>query len=271
MTFDWFVLVAQLINFAVLLVLLRLFLYRPIQNVIAQREERIMAVQAEAEAARADAHAAREGVRREREALEEELRLRRADAAREGKLERERRLELVELELAEARAAAERALERDRNELVMELTQRTSQLVVTELRRALAQLADTRLEAETVTVMKRRVSELDDATRTELREAAAGEEIVITTAFPVTADVKTQLSAIAAELAAEPITPSFEVDPALIFGAVMRFGAYRVGWEAEGFVHDLERALTARSERSTALGAEVDETHASELDGSSAP
>lgn len=268
MTFDWFTLVAQLVNFAILLVLLRLFLYRPIQNVITQREERIMSVQAEAEAAREEARAAVESVRREREELEEELRQRRADAASESERERERRLALVERELAEARAAAERALERDRSELVAELTLRTSQLVVTELRRALVQLADTRLEAETVAVMKRRVAELDDATRSELRAAAAGEEIVIATAFPVTADLADELTAIAAGLAGEAITPRFEVDPTLIFGAAMRFGSYRVGWEAEGFAHELERALAARSERPVAAAERVSEAPASELDGS---
>lgn len=268
MTFDWFILVAQLVNFAILLVLLRLFLYRPIQGVIAQREERIMAVQAEAEAARAEARAAGEGVRRERDELEEELRQRRADAARELDRERERRLTQVESELAEARASAERALERDRSELVAELTRHTSQLVVTELRRALTQLADTRLEAEAVAVMRRRASELDEAKRAELREASVGEVVVISTAFPVAADLEAELSAIAADLAGEAVAPRFEVDPALIFGVAMRFGSYRVGWEAEGFAHELERALAAHSEGAAAGASETKEELPSELDGS---
>lgn len=268
MTFDWFTLVAQLVNFAILLVLLRLFLYQPIQNVIAQREERIMAVQAEAASAREEARAAVDSVRREREALEEELRQRRAEAARDSELERERRLGLVEQELSEARAAAERALERDRSELVTELTQRTSQLVVGELRRALTQLADTQLETETVAVMRRRVSELDDATLAALREAATGDEVIVTTAFPVTSELKAELTAVVSELAVAAITPRFEVDKNLIFGATIRFGPYRVGWEAEGFAHDLERALALRSERAAGSAQGSSEADAGETDGS---
>ncbi len=268
MTFDWFTLVAQLVNFAILVVLLRLFLYRPIQNVLAQREERIMAVQAEAEAARKEARAAVEGVRRDRDELEEELRERRAEAGRELERERERRLSQVERELAEARASAERALERDRSELVTELTRHTSQLVVGELRRALDQLADARLEVEAVEVMKRRAAELDEATRAELREASVGEEVVITTAFPVAADLEAELTSIAADLAGQPVTPRFEVDQSLIFGIAMRFGSYRVGWEAEGFAHELERALAARSEGVAASVGGVPAVPSSDLDGS---
>lgn len=254
MTFDWFVLAAQLLNFAVLLVLLRIFLYRPVLSVLAQREERVMAVQAEADAAREEAEAVREGVLAEREALEAEFRRQRAKEAAELSRERERRLSEVERELASARAAAKGALERDHRELVAELTRHTSRLVVAELRRALTGLADARLEAKTVAVLRRRVTELDDATRAALREASADNEVLIYTAFQLPPGARADLTAVATELAGRAVEPRFDVDPRLIFGAVIQVGAYRVGWEAEGFADELERALLAKSD---ATGGEV--------------
>ena len=41
MTFDLFTLVAQIVNFVVLLVLLRVFLYGPVRRVMQRREQRI--------------------------------------------------------------------------------------------------------------------------------------------------------------------------------------------------------------------------------------
>lgn len=246
MTFDWFTLVAQLVNFGILLLLLRLFLYGPIQRVIAQREERLMAVQADAAAAKEQARLDAEAVRREREALGAEAREHRADLARALAREREQRMSEVEDELNEARANAARRLERDGADLVIALTRRTSEIVVAELRRALSQIADATLEAAAVDVMKRLLGDLDEATRASLRDASVGQQVVITTAFPTTESLKAELSAIAVQASGASIAPTFEVDPALIFGVAMRFGSYRVAWGAEGFVAELERALAER-------------------------
>ena len=57
MTIDAFTLVAQVVNFALLLVLLRVFLFRPIQGVMREREGRIARAYAEAHEARTEAEA----------------------------------------------------------------------------------------------------------------------------------------------------------------------------------------------------------------------
>jgi len=74
MTIDWFTLLAQLFNFALLLVLLRVFLYRPVLATMRRREELAMSalqgareLQAEAEAQRRELEAAREREERERQ------------------------------------------------------------------------------------------------------------------------------------------------------------------------------------------------------------
>lgn len=247
MTFDWFTLIAQLVNFGILLLLLRLFLYKPIQGVIAQREDRLMAVQADAEEAKQQARLDAEAVRREREALEAESRELRADLAHQLEREREKRMSEVEGELIEARAAAARRLERDGADLVIELTRRTSEMVVAELRRALSQVADTDLESAAAAEMRKRLAELDEATRASLRESSVGRPVEIITAFPVDEELEAELTAMATELSGASAAPRFEVDPTLIFGVAMRFGSYRVAWAAENFVSELERALASRT------------------------
>ena len=41
MNIDWFTLSAQIVNFLILLVLLRKFLYGPLRNVMQKREEKV--------------------------------------------------------------------------------------------------------------------------------------------------------------------------------------------------------------------------------------
>jgi F-type H+-transporting ATPase subunit b len=53
--FDWFTIIAQIFNFLILMFLLRRFLYRPILNAMAAREERIAKLLEEAERKRREA------------------------------------------------------------------------------------------------------------------------------------------------------------------------------------------------------------------------
>ncbi|MDZ7834442.1 MAG: hypothetical protein U5K84_02980 [Alkalibacterium sp.] len=50
MTISWFEIIAQIINFFIILYILQKFLYKPVMNVMAQRQERIQKAQIEADA-----------------------------------------------------------------------------------------------------------------------------------------------------------------------------------------------------------------------------
>ena len=60
MLIDWFTVIAQVINFLVLVVLLKRFLYKPILDAIDQREKRIASALAEADAQKVEAKKERE-------------------------------------------------------------------------------------------------------------------------------------------------------------------------------------------------------------------
>ena len=52
MLIDWFTFIAQVVNFLILMLLLKRFLYRPILSAIDAREQRIVAQIADADAQR---------------------------------------------------------------------------------------------------------------------------------------------------------------------------------------------------------------------------
>ena len=52
MEIDWFTVIAQVINFLILVWLLKRFLYKPVLNAIAEREKKIAAQLSDAEAKR---------------------------------------------------------------------------------------------------------------------------------------------------------------------------------------------------------------------------
>lgn len=127
-------LIAQIINFLVIMFLLRMFLYEPILNLLAQRRERIRESLNAAEAARAEVQASNQRV-------EEEV----AKARREGQEIIARAREAAERQAAEivaqSRVQAEAEAARLRDEVAYERQQMVSELrgQVAELSLAIAQ------------------------------------------------------------------------------------------------------------------------------------
>ena len=235
MTFDLFTLAAQIVNFAILLVLLRIFLYRPVRRVMHERERRIAETREQASQAREEArrekerleqeHEAWHGERRERErALEEEL----ADR-------RERRLDDVEEEIASARAAMADALARDRDETLARLRRRSQELLEAELRRALAELADASLERQALATFQGRVLDLPDDDRAALREAAADGPVTVATSFALDDDAEGELVSTVRDLLGDDVEVAFERDADLGFGVTLRLGGLRVAWTADAY------------------------------------
>lgn len=249
MGIDLFTLIAQIVNFVVLLVLLRVFLYRPIQRVMRQREQRIADEHAAAEEAREEAEARAEELRRERETFEEERRERLAEVEREAEELREERLAEVREEAGEARERWREALERERDELAGEVREGAAAVLTDALERGWRELADEELQTRALEVFAGKLRELDEEERTALADRARAGDLAFATAFEATDEQReTLLRAVREALLGddEDAAPEaeFERDPELIAGVTLRAGDLRVGWTVRARLDDLERAWT---------------------------
>ena len=72
MLIDWFTVGAQVVNFLILVWLLKRFLYRPILDAIDAREKRIARELADADATKAEAQKERDEFRHKNEAFEQQ-------------------------------------------------------------------------------------------------------------------------------------------------------------------------------------------------------
>lgn len=243
MTFDLFTLAAQIVNFAILLVLLRVFLYGPVRDVMRRRERRIAEDREAAREAREEAEREKERLEREREELDRRRRQRERELDDEIAERREARLQEVERDAREARHALADAIEQERDAAIATLRRRSADLLAEELRRALHELADASLEREAVRVFRERLAELDDARVEELRRAREDGEVRIATAFAPEQELRDELVGAVRELLDDDVEPAFERDPALGFGVALQVGGVRVGWSAHGYAEGLDEAF----------------------------
>ena len=137
MLIDWFTVAAQVVNFLILVWLLKRFLYRPILDAIDAREKRIAAELADADAKKAEARKERDEFQHKNEAFEQQRAALLSQATEEAKAERQRLLD-------EARQAADalsakrmQTLSNDTHNLNQAIRRRTQQEVFAIARKAL--------------------------------------------------------------------------------------------------------------------------------------
>lgn len=241
MTIDWFTLAAQLFNFVLLLVLLRVFLYRPVLNVMAERERRATAPLHEARRLAAEAAAEREALRRERAAFERERAERLAAVVREAEEKREQQLEAVERKMAEIRLAAAEAVKRDVGRVADELRARLSDLVVDEVRQTLAAIAGAELDEPAWARFEEHLRALPAEQRAKLAAAARGGVRVVTPRPLPAASADAARSALAELLGADDVR--FATDPDLLLGVALEAGGLRLDGTAVARLAALERSF----------------------------
>jgi F-type H+-transporting ATPase subunit b len=239
---DWFTIVAQIVNFVILVLLLRRFLYRPIVRAMEEREAAIASRVEEAERREREAEEEAKTWRLKNEELEglrDELL---HEAGQEAEEWRRELMQQARREVAGSRARWEQAIEEEQEAFLQELRQRTMWQVHNIARRALADLANTELEAHLADVFIRRLRAdgHEDITRA-LREAQ--EPLVIRTAFPSPPELQHKLREAIVDQAANDVELEFETVPDLVCGIELRAGDYRIAWSLDDYLGSLEQDL----------------------------
>lgn len=143
---DTFTLAAQVLNFLVLVALLRRFLYGPILRVMEERERRLERVRAEGEAALVEARRLADEAVAEARRLDEARAAMLAQAERDAAEHRHRLLDSARREVAEREREWKEDLRRSQDSALRELRPRLAAALENACRRALEDLAGVDLE-----------------------------------------------------------------------------------------------------------------------------
>jgi F-type H+-transporting ATPase subunit b len=260
MLIDWFTVGAQVLNFVILVWLLKRFLYKPILNAIDAREKGIAAELADADAKKAEAKKERDDFEGKNKAFDAERGALLAKAADDAKAEGKRMTEEAQKRAEALRASQESALRADGIRLAGEITRLAVQEVFEIARKALADLATVSLEERMGEVFTRRLRELDPNAKAVLGTAlkASPDPAVVRSTFELPPDQRAAIQNALNEAFSAEIRLRFEAAPGAVCGIELTAGGQKLSWSIAGYLGALENEVGALLKAPAAPAAKAD-------------
>jgi len=258
MLIDWFTVAAQVLNFVVLIWLLKRFLYKPITNAVDAREKHIAAELADAATKRAAAEGEREAFQNKTKVLDEQRSSLLKQASEEAKAEGARLIGVARADADGLRASQAASVRGDRIRLSNEMSRLAKDEVFAIARKALGDLATVSLEERMGEVFTRRLREMEDKYKEGLGAAlrAAVEPAIVRSTFALSAGPRAAIQNALNETFAAEVRVVFETAADSVCGIELAANGYKTGWSIAEYLKSLEQKVDDLLDARSALAVE---------------
>lgn len=247
MLINWFTVIAQIINFLVLIWLLKRFLYIPILKAIDDREIQVAAKIEDAEAKKALAEKERAEFQKKNTDFEA-LKVAAWDrVVEETKAERQRLTDDARNSTDELRTKLETSLQDEQNSMGVEFARKTQSAVFTVARKTLLELADDSLEQRIITIFIKRLTDLNEEEKKKLTDAFRSSKtpVEIRSTFDLIQPQQEEIERILKGLLGEPIEFKFNTIPELISGIELLANGYKLAWSISAYLGSVGKLVMA--------------------------
>jgi F-type H+-transporting ATPase subunit b len=242
MLIDWFTVIAQIVNFLILMALLKHFLYGRIIRAMDEREAKIRSRMEEADEKKEEA---------EREAQSLHEKRQRIDAQREEMLDRAkeaaetRRKELIQSARQEIETMQHQwrdAIRQQEQSFIRGLRALTGKHVYALARSAFRDIAGADFEKHAIHTFLAKVREKEAGDGDMLGKFGkdAGNGLVIITGFEIIPEVRTEIERTLQEHISEDIDITYKTAPEAIFGIELRMKGRKLAWSLDDYMDTLE-------------------------------
>ena len=246
MLIDWFTVGAQVLNFLILVGLLKRFLYGPIVTAIDVREKAIAAEVATAAAKKAEAGKESEEFKQKNADFDRDRVALMGKVKGESEIERHRLLDegRKDSEMVGAKRLA--AMLTEQQGLNEQLHFRVQAEVFAITRKVLADLATVSLEDRMVEVLTRKLRDMKAAAKEAFASALNGssEPANVRSAFELAADQRVALQLALREAFSTDVRVRFETAASLVCGIEVTSGGQKIAWSIAEYLASLETSVT---------------------------
>lgn len=237
MEIDWITVSAQIVNFLILVWLLKRFLYQPVIRAMDRREQRVTERLHEAQQREQTAD---EQAQRYQDKVKELDRRRDeivTQANEEAEEEKRRLLNEAREAVAETRRQWQTQAAQEKEEFITNLRRQTAEAVQDIARKVLGDLADRALEEQMVQIFIDKLAALDSDSRQALADTA--EPMHVESSFELDSTLRGRLTRAIHEHLAEGIDAEYAQSPDLLCGIELTSGGQRLSWNIADYIEDM--------------------------------
>jgi F-type H+-transporting ATPase subunit b len=246
MQINWFTVIAQVINFVVLVWLLKRFLYKPILNAIDEREKKIASRLDEAKTKKEEAEKEKEEFKHKNESFDLVKKESMNEALASAKEQKDLLIEAARKEASAMRLNQEMALAETLEKAKKNLTQKIQKQVFDVSRKTLTDMASVSLEEKVIELFISRIQELNEEKQKEFKEALTSdkENVMITSVFDLTEQQEQAIKSSVDKLLGKKGTYEFKTSPDLISGIELSSNGYKLDWSISAYLDSLQNSFT---------------------------
>ncbi|TKB27459.1 hypothetical protein FCL47_04785 [Desulfopila sp. IMCC35006] len=241
MLIDWPTVIFQIINFLILIALLKRFLYGPITGAMDKREQQVAARLAEAAKTEKIANERAAELAKEQENFARSREEMLSQAREEVEIWKNNALKHLQAEFDEKRAVWQSGLLAEQTHFLQKLKRIINRQVFLIAQKALTDLADDDLEARLIENFIAKISRKDQGIAA-LLSASAG-QITCITGFPLSMPQKEKLEMALAPFVEQGGNISFAVDRDLGFGLRLYSEDQKWEWNVNRYLLELESEI----------------------------
>jgi len=246
MKINWFTVIAQIINFLILVWLLRRFLYKPILNAVDERESKIASQLKDAKDDKADAKKEKDEFVEKNEDFDKQKKELMDKAVAETKEQRQKLLEDARDDAKKLSAKLEEVSKVALENLNHEIAQKTQQEVFAIARKTLAELASVSLEEQSVNTFIKHLNELKADEKKKFIEAFASDSkpVLIRSTFDLPHKQQTEIKDAVKDILGAKTHFQFSTVPELISGIELTANGYKLAWSIAEYISSLEKSIS---------------------------
>lgn len=246
MLFDWFTFAAQLVNFLILVWLLKRYLFKPILEAIDQRERKIAKQLHEAEESKANTSREFEHYQQKNREFDQQRSDLLSKAIIEINDERVKLLDQTRVEVESLRLRLQESLRNEQLNMGSEIIQRTRSEVFSVVRKTLDDLASANLEEQITTVFVKQINNLKSDERELFLSVLQhpDREIIIRSVFDLPINLQNAIKNAIRSNFNILVEIKFETAPQFIAGIELFTHGFKVSWNIEEYLISLEANIT---------------------------
>ena len=253
MKINWFTVIAQVINFLILVWLLKKFLYKPILNAIDEREKKIRDQLKDADDKKAVAQKEQDDFKKKNEDFDQQKKALMDKAVADADAEKQKLIDGAKADADTLRTTIEKAAKEKQASDNAEIIEKTRQQVFVITRKALVDIASISLEEQSVNTFLKHLKELNDDEKKQFIEMfkTNSNAILVRSAFELPEKQQKKINDTINEILDTKETLQFKTAPEIISGIELSKNGYKLSWSFTEYLNSLEKNIAETMKENT--------------------